>query len=306
LRTASFTPPGVLHNTFHHKGKTYEIWRSNLAEENCREIIARMQILVLLYIEAGSYIDTEDEEWTTRRWDVFFLYQKPAKDQYSFVGYCTLYRYFFFDNSDPDLLRVRLSQFIILPPYQREGHGSRFYDVIMQYYLGVPEVREITIEDPSEDFSDLRDKHDVRRLRRDPEFSALSLEGVVKEKLSTEALRKRSKMPMRQFLRCVEMQLLKTLSPNDSKKRHKMFRLLVKGRIYKQHVDVMAQLDRLERIDKLDETFHHVKDDYNRLVGMMSTSEVESASEVEARAKRQASAADDERPSKRARADEEK
>jgi len=229
---------------------------------------------------------------------VFFLYQKAAEDQYSFVGYCTLYRYFFFDKRNPDLLRVRLSQFIILPPYQREGHGSRFYDVIMQYYLEIPEVCEITIEDPSEEFSDLRDKHDMRRLKRDPEFSALTLEGVVKEKLSTEALRKRSKMPVRQFLRCVEMQLFKTLSPNDSKKRHKMFRLLVKGRIYKQHVDVMAQLDRLERIDKLDETFHHVKDDYHRLVGKMSTSE------VEARAKRQTDITDDngdERPSKRAR-----
>lgn len=84
-------------------------------------------------------------------------------------------------------------------------------------------------------------------------------------------------MPQRQFSRCVEMALLKGLleKEKDGKKssekkkkdkQWKMFRLIVKGRVYKQNRDVLAQLDRLDRIDKLEETYFHVEDEYKRLL----------------------------------------
>lgn len=49
-------------------------------------------------------------------------------------------------------------------------------------------------------------------------------------------------------------------------KQWKMYRLVVKGRVYKQNRDVLAQLDRLDRVDKLEETYFHVEDDYKRLL----------------------------------------
>jgi histone acetyltransferase 1 len=55
------------------KGKNYEIWRSSVDDVRCRELLDNVQVLVLLYIEGGSYINLEDEEWTNQRWEVFFL-----------------------------------------------------------------------------------------------------------------------------------------------------------------------------------------------------------------------------------------
>lgn len=262
-----------------------------MADARCRQLLANMQLLVVLFIEGATAIDLDDEEWSSRRWEVFFLYEKkqmPGEGHfYSFVGYCTLYRYYSFDRQLADRARVRLSQFLILPPYQRQGHGSRFYDAILQHYLAAAEVREITVEDPSEEFGDLRDRQDLARLERsDAEFASLELAAVVEnagakatakapsKTVSLEAMQRRAKMPARQFRRCVEMKLLQRLDTKD-RRAHRAFRLLVKRRIYKQHADVLAQLDRLERIDKLGETFHHVEDDYKRLLLTMRRQRVE-------------------------------
>ena len=53
---------------------------------------------------------------------------------------------------------------IILPPYQRQSHGSQFYDAIFNNCLQDSSIQEITIEDPSEGFEDLRDRCDMKRL----------------------------------------------------------------------------------------------------------------------------------------------
>lgn len=52
-------------------------------------------------------------------------------------------------------------------------------------------------------------------------------------------------------------------------KQYKQYRLLVKCRVYKQNRDLLVQLDRLERIDKLEETYLHVEDDYFRQLGKL-------------------------------------
>jgi len=87
-------------------------------------------------------------------------------------------------------------------------------------------------------------------------------------------LRQRAKMPIRQFSRCIEMKLLQKLNVKD-KIAQRTYRLIVKSRIYKQHSDVLSQLDRLYRIEKLDETYHHVEDDYRRLLQTLKHSKVE-------------------------------
>lgn len=41
------------------------------------------------------------------------------EETYHFVGYTTLFPFYCF----PEKTRIRISQFVILPPYQQEGHG---------------------------------------------------------------------------------------------------------------------------------------------------------------------------------------
>ena len=132
-----------------------------------REYHRRMQLFVLLYIEGGSYI-SEDEE----TWEFAVLYEKrrrrssPDVFTYHFVGYSTLYPFYCF----PERVRLRVSQFLILPPYQQDGHGSALYTAIYQHVLAQPRIAELTVEDPAEAFEDLRDRNDLKMLLANEKF----------------------------------------------------------------------------------------------------------------------------------------
>lgn len=62
------------------------------------------------------------------------------------------------------------SQFVILPPYQQEGHGSALYAAVYQHVLGAGHIAELTVEDPAEAFEDLRDRNDLKMLLADERF----------------------------------------------------------------------------------------------------------------------------------------
>ena len=144
-----------------------------------REFHRRMQLFVLLYIEAGSYI-SEDED----TWEFAVLFEKrrrrssPDVVTYHFVGYSTLYPFYCF----PERVRLRISQFLILPPYQQDGHGSALYTAIYQHVLAQPHIAELTVEDPAEAFEDLRDRNDLKMLLANDKFMR---EGFGPEAVST-------------------------------------------------------------------------------------------------------------------------
>jgi histone acetyltransferase 1 len=295
-------------------------------------MVKRIQILIPLFIEGGTLIELKDPDWSLERWTVFFLYQKKTDDidpkisPYTFMGYSTVYRYFLYQPMTPPSsppakkqriehpatfdfklpvpeisfsslpCRSRISQFVILPPFQGGGNGSRFYNAIFDFYAQEPQTIEITVEDPNVDFDDLRDLNDLAYLRGVPEFIALRIntkatpkpDGPVPRDIidldSLETIRIKNKIAPRQFSRVVEMQLL-SLIPTGIRqslieehpkisgaelktKQHEyhLWQLLVKQRLYKHNKDMLMQLDRAERIDKLDETLGAVEADYARLL----------------------------------------
>ncbi|CDQ57792.1 unnamed protein product [Oncorhynchus mykiss] len=69
------------------------------------------------------------------------------------VGYMTVYNYYVY----PDKTRPRVSQMLILPPFQGEGHGAQLLEVVHRFYCNLPKVQDITAEDPSENYVKLRD-----------------------------------------------------------------------------------------------------------------------------------------------------
>ena len=295
-------------------------------------MIKRIQILIPLFIEGGTLIELKDPDWSLDRWTVFFLYRKntanvdPKISPYTFMGYSTVYRYFLYQpitppssppakkqkiehpaNFDFELpvpevsfsslpCRSRISQFVILPPFQGGGNGSRFYNTIFDFYTHEAQTIEITVEDPNVDFDDLRDLNDLAYLRTVPEFTAIRIntkaapkrDGPVPRDITDlvklETIRVKSKIAGRQFARVVEMQLL-SLIPTGIRqsliaerpkisgaelktKQHEyhLWQLFVKQRLYKHNKDMLMQLDRAERIDKLDETLGAVEADYARLL----------------------------------------
>ncbi|KAI0303510.1 acyl-CoA N-acyltransferase [Multifurca ochricompacta] len=256
-----------------------------------REYHRRMQLFILLYIEAGSYIDEVEDSW-----EFVVLYEKrkrrtsPDTETYHFVGYSTLYPFYCF----PDKTRLRLSQFVIVPPYQHQGHGSALYNAIYQYVLAQPCVTELTVEDPAEAFEDLRDRNDLAMLLGHVTFMAEAFGahavshdggrvgrvrtlakgksagklGPPSDRAWLERWRKELKIAGRQFHRLVEMLIQLNLNPADARAA-RAYRLQVKERLYRFNYEALVQLEEKERLEKLEETFQSVREDYQRILAMV-------------------------------------
>ncbi|KAI9511344.1 acyl-CoA N-acyltransferase [Russula earlei] len=272
----------------------YEVWHATWNTPGFREYHRRMQLFILLYIEAGSYINEAEDSW-----EFTVLYEKrkrrttPVTETYHFVGYSSLYPFYCF----PDKVRLRLSQFVIVPPYQHQGHGSALYKAIYEYVLSKPTISELTVEDPAEAFEDLRDRNDLAMLLAHTAFMS---EGLGSEAVShdggrvgrgrtsakgkgktaggklgppsdrawLERWRKELKIAGRQFHRLVEMLIQMHLNPADARTA-KAYRLQVKERLYRFNYEVLAQLEEKERLEKLEETFQTVCEDYRRILAML-------------------------------------
>ncbi|OAQ89256.1 histone acetyltransferase type b catalytic subunit [Purpureocillium lilacinum] len=363
----NYTPPGKLHATLNGADGQYEVWRGSLDDAAVRQLNTRVQIFVPLFIEGGTYIgqDTESESPDINisdadRWTLFFLYKtqpsdiEPGKKSYIFVGYSTVYRFFFFQPPTPpqspredwelpeghmDLAelpcRTRLSQFIILPPFQGQGNGHLLYKTIFDYYHKHPQTHEFTVENPSEVFDDLRDICDLTFLNTMPEFQALLLDSSVTIPKSgpmpalilgadtIEDVRKKAKIAPRQFARVLEMHLMSQLPPSvrpsldldaivpeptkADKHKERLWQLIVKQRLYKQNRELLAQIDQSERIEKLRETLTGVELEYARVLAAheRAMSHAETSPRRESNGKRKLDEAEAAEPSKKARVEDE-
>lgn len=277
----------------------YAVYHATWNDPGFREYHRRMQIFILLYIEAGSYISEDDDAW-----HFFVLYEKRKRQNgtktYHFIGYSSVYKFYCF----PEKHRLRLSQFVILPPYQHQGHGSELYKTIYNYALITPLISELTVEDPAEAFEDLRDRNDLRMLLGNENFmkegfgnetvshgggkvqkrrtraranpmGASSVMAKVTGKMGppidkawSESFRTQLKMAGRQWQRLMEMLILMHLNPTDVQAA-RAYRLQVKERLYRFNFEILAQLEKEERLEKLEETFQSLRDDYLRILEMI-------------------------------------
>ncbi len=280
-----------------------------------------MQILAPLFIEGGSVLQLE-QDWTTQRWKLFLLYAVETEPQtYSLVGYGTSYRIFSLpeksqtDTSTATSLaniltppssqespldlpsRERLSQFLILPPFQKSGHGAELYNAMYRTLTKPDNVHEFTVEDPNEAFDDLRDLCDLLYLRaHDADFAALRVNTSVPASAldatapipvdqivslsKRDEIRRRTKITQRQFDRLVEMHLLSFIPPlhrsraritkkerssNENDRAFYFWRLLVKQRLYLHNRDLLAQVERVERIERVEAALDSVLEAYGQL-----------------------------------------
>ncbi|KAK6875777.1 Histone acetyltransferase type B catalytic subunit [Candida tropicalis] len=261
---------GELIDSFELKDKEYEVYKIDLKSEIGYELHQRLQILVLLFIEAGSFIDAKDELW-----NLYVFYEKGnSKDnsEPSIVGFTTAYNYWKypgaekFDSANHEV-RIKISQFIILPMYQGQGLGQLFYTHLFNKWLKDDSIIEVVIEDPNESFDDLRDRADLKRLNEDPEFDFNDVTTTV-DKNWIEKTRKRLKLEKRQFSRLLEIILLYKLKqggfPDITKKD---VRLFIKKRLYDKNKEGLATLDDNTKKDKLQTAYQALEEDYYRILG---------------------------------------
>ena len=338
----AFRPPGDLVTSYSRKGRNFEIWSGPLLDSRVRETIQRMQIFISFFIEAGTPLNTTDADWTLDRWTVYFVYEKtlnsstPSLSPYSFVGYATTYRFYTFPPrhqtfaanqrgtpisdivlpykvriSAADLpSRLRISQFLILPPHQSFGHGSALYNAIYSGALADKMIWELTVEDPSEEFDMLRDINDWKTL--EPKFAVANVKINTTlfdpsqkrqfRRLPTprllpvetlRSIRSTTKIAPRQFARQLEIYLLSLIpfsyraagganltklliqksrasDPND--KFYYWWRLILKQRVFNKNRDILLQLEGDERHQRIDEAARAQEDEYEKLLLIFATS----------------------------------
>ena len=102
-------------------GQSILVYHSNLsqASETVKKLHARIEPLLLFFIDAASAIDATDSSW-----EILLVVQRGQDDVVQVVGMSTIYAFYVF----PDKERFRLSQALVLPPYQGKGIGTAIID----------------------------------------------------------------------------------------------------------------------------------------------------------------------------------
>ena len=146
------------HTSFTHQDSVYTVYK--FAITDVPQWHRRVRIMSLFYIEGASLPDEIDPKW-----NIYAIYEQlkvhpatcPAPTEI-LCGYCTAYAFLMF----PDKTRMRLSQFVILPPYQGRSLGTEFYKKVMTDWQMDEDIKEVTVEDPNKNFSAMRLKADYQ------------------------------------------------------------------------------------------------------------------------------------------------
>lgn len=219
-----FKPYGKKIDKFVEDGKKYETFFTNHQD---KEFIVnyheQMQHFLLWFIDGASYIDNQDE-----RWEFFTVFEKIKENdqkRYYFVGYATVYCYWAY----PSNIRPRISQVLILPQFQKKNIGYNLLQKIYMYYNSKETVTDITVEDPSDNFSQLRNYTDCFNCLSTKEFQKENLmKGWSKE--LAEAANKYFKINRLQARKIYEILKLYYINRDDPIE-YKNYRLEVKARL---------------------------------------------------------------------------
>jgi len=221
-------PFGKQINGYSRGDHSFEIFHvDDFGDDKFRLFHERLQTMVIFFIDAASFIEPDDKKWT-----IFLLYERYLNDSgqqcFAILGYMTVYLNYAY----PDKIRPRISQMLIFPPHQRQGHGKQLLKTVYQYFKTQTNVLDITAEDPAEEFVALRDYVTVDFCRSMPIFSRESMKAtgeLTKEMI--EQVRQEWKLSPAQTRRVYEIILLSYTNVNDEQEFRK-YRLAIKVRLY--------------------------------------------------------------------------
>lgn len=184
--------------------RNFEFYRCDMQTKGFAAFHVRLQTFLMWFVDAASYIDADDPSWTFFVWLVHWLlaliirtitififsyerYTNSAGQQrYATAGFTTIYLYY----SYPENVRPRISQMLVLPPFQRLGIGTKFIEVVYQQFRNDPKVADITVEDPSDEFRRIRNLVDVQLCRPLAAFARARLADGFSKEMIAEAKNK--------------------------------------------------------------------------------------------------------------------
>ena len=146
----------------------------------------KVQGLATFFIETADNVDLSSNEGGGY-WKCLYVYRRHETDQYSLVGYTTLFHFNSpFRKPKPGIV-MRVCQAIVLPPYQRGGHGSMMLHEVYKIAEGRigggvdgsttkasdRDIVEVNVEDPCLGFVALRNKVDFKRFQNSSDLGRL-------------------------------------------------------------------------------------------------------------------------------------
>ncbi|XP_064644146.1 histone acetyltransferase type B catalytic subunit-like [Lineus longissimus] len=242
-KEASFQPFGeMIHSykiiTKENQEKHFAIFKTSIESPSFREYHERLRTFLLWFVDAASYLDDDDDRWSY--YLLFEKYKSNGNPMFALAGYMTVYRYYAY----PERIRPRISQVLVFPPFQRQGHGSRLIQTFYDEAIRDKEVLDITVEDPSEDFQRVRDYVDASNCRHLKSFQPENLKTGFCKDMFTEA-REKLKINKKQARRIYEILRLKATNVNDLED-FKKYRLDIKRRINAPFAKTGREMSKLE------------------------------------------------------------
>lgn len=272
-----FVPPGEKIHSYSLNNSDYEVYHGNLNTPRLKEFHERVQTFVLWYIDAASFIDVDDEKW-----NFYFLFQRQKGTlnmKYNFLGYMTVYHYYAY----PMKFRPRISQMLILPPFQRLGHGVMLMETVVQKYISNGNAIDVTVEDPSDDFIRCRDFIDCKKCMDLDEYSKDNLLKGFCPAMQQVSLEK-FKISKSQARRVYEILRLRITNEKDEE-MVRNYRLDVKNRLNIPYQKQARDLKKLqahltpeefsavmigqsdeERMNQLEDHFKILEDEYKKVI----------------------------------------
>lgn len=264
-KDCDFQPHGEKVYEYQHTvtgcSRCFELFNPSIMKDSgFKQYHERMQTFLLWFVDAATYIDDDDDKW-----EYYTIYEKHigemGKPIYYFVGYCTVYNFYAY----PQHCRPRISQFLILPPYQRQGHATEVLEAICRRLISRPNVRDICVEDPSENFQRIRDFIDCRNCLKYSCFRPEKLlhgYSVSMEKECNEEL----KLNKRQSRRVYEILRLKYTNVLDESS-FRPYRLEVKKRLNKPFTGKLLRSMKMKAIVPPDEErFSILEGEFSRIL----------------------------------------
>jgi histone acetyltransferase 1 len=127
-----------------------------VAEPRMHAYHARLQMFNIWFIDGARYIEANDPKW-----QIYLAFRRrKSTDRLSLVGWMTVYPFF----SYPQSLRMRVSQLLILPPFQKRGICAQLLRALYRDVRSSENIADVTVEDPAPGFQRLRDVVDLKNL----------------------------------------------------------------------------------------------------------------------------------------------
>ncbi|KAJ1274476.1 hypothetical protein BS78_05G064500 [Paspalum vaginatum] len=183
--------------------------------------------LILLLVEGSMPIDIGEHGW-----EMLLVVKKTTQESvlnFELLGFAVVHNFYHY----PVSTHLRISQILVLPPYQGEGHGLCLLEAINSIAQS-ENIYDVTIENPSDYLQYVRSSIDwLRLLTFDPIKAALNAIVLFLKEINLskrthslrmvppsdliETVRQNLKINKKQFLRCWEILIYLNLDSEDRK-----------------------------------------------------------------------------------------